>query len=305
MKSQVLTYRDFHWLLISQPGEAEMEFLRENYPFHPLNLEDYLKKTQSPKIDIYRHYTLIVLDIPYFDPKEERIMVSEVDFFLGSNYVVCLHDGNSSVLEEVFGRCKKNTKTLKNFLGKGPAFCFYRLANLLIDSFFPVLDKLSVKTEEIDREIWEKPQKGMVAEISLLRRNIVVLQTMAKPTLPIFDRLAKGEFEHLNSEMTNYWNNLLDHLQKIWEKLEDSRELIEGISTSNESVLTYRTNEIVKFLTIITAIAFPFIIVNNLYSMNIIGLPYAQAPFIVPALFGVIFLGGAAILIYFKFRGWL
>lgn len=282
-----------------------MEFLRENYPFHPLNLEDYLKKTQSPKIDPYRHYTLIVLDIPHFDLKEERVMVSEVDFFLGSNYVVCLHDGNLPVLEEVFGRCKKNTKTLKNFLGKGPTFCFYRLANLLIDSFFPVLDKLNAKIEIIDREIWEAPQRAMVAEISLQRRNTVMLQTMAKPTLPIFERLEKGEFENLNQEMTSYWGNLLDHLQKIWERLEDNRELIEGLAASNESILSYRTNEIVKVLTIFSAFMLPLTLLASIYGMNIVGLPLANHPlsltFILLLMTGII----SAMLLYFKIRDWL
>ena len=105
--------------------------------------------------------------------------------------------------------------------------------------------------------------------------------------------------------MEPFWGNVLDHLQKIWERLEDSRELIEGISLSNESILSFKNNEIVRFLTVITSISFPFVIVNNLYSMNIAGLPYSQHPWIVWVLFGIIFTAGVGIIVYFKARDWI
>ena len=95
---------------------------------------------------------------------------------------------------------------------------------------------------------------------------------MIKPLLPIFADLEKGRYKKLNGEMSDYWSNLLDHLQKIWERLEDNKELIAGIASSNESILSNRSNELVKFLTVVTSISFPFVIVNNLYSMNVRGL---------------------------------
>jgi magnesium transporter len=105
--------------------------------------------------------------------------------------------------------------------------------------------------------------------------------------------------------MMPYWSNLLDHLQKIWERLEDNKELIAGIASSNESILSNRSNELVKFLTVITSISFPFVIVNNLYSMNVKGLPFADQSWIVYILFLVIFVGGFSIISYFKYKDWL
>lgn len=305
MEIKELNHKNYRWLDLRNPGTEEMDYLTEEFPFHPLNLEDYQTKTQSPKFDIYRHYTLFVLDFPYILPEGSQILVTEVDFFIGEDYLVVLHDDKLPLLEEIFTRCLENKKTLQRFLGKGPLFLFYRLTDLLIDSYFPLLDKLTAKTEQIDREILTGGGKNVVAEISLQRRNIIIFQTMIKPTLPIFEKLEKGGVERLNGGMQNYWSNLLDHLEKIWERLEDTRELIEGLSSSNESVLTYRTNEIVKFLTILSAISFPFIIVNNLYSMNIVGLPYAQSPYIVTVLFGIVILAGIIMIIYFRFRKWL
>lgn len=305
MNVQSVHYKNYQWLDLENPGQEEMEYLMENFPFHHLNLEDYQTKTQSPKLDLYRHYTLFVLDFPYISPQGNQILVSEVDFFLGDDYLVVLHEDKLPFLSEIFKRCQSNKKTLQRFLGKGPVFLFYRLTDILVDSSFSLLDKISSTTEQIDRDILRRSGKNIVGSISLQRRNIVIFQTIVKPAIPLFDRLSKGEFDRLNGEMQDYWRNLYDHWKKIWERLEDSRELIEGLSVSNESVLTYRTNEIVRFLTIITAIAFPFVIINNLYSMNIVGLPFAQHHFIVPILFGIILLSGLGIMAYFYYKRWL
>lgn len=282
-----------------------MEFLRKNYPFHPLNLEDYLGKTQSPKIDKYRYYTLVVLDLPYFDAKEEKIKVAEVDFFLGDNYLVCLHDDDLPIISEIFSRCQESKKALKNFLGRGPAFCFYRLADLLVDLFFPVLDDLTAGIEVIDRDIWEAPEKAMVLEISLQRRNTVILQTMVKPTIPIFEKLEDGEVENLNKEMTRLWGNILDHLQKIWERLEDNRELIEGLAASNESLLSHKTNEIIKVLTVFSATLLPLTLLASIYGMNIQGLPLAEHPLSLGLIALLMLAVAGGMIFYFKTKGWL
>lgn len=305
MKRQILTHHDFRWLSFPDPGADEIDYLKQNYPFHPLNLEDYLGKTQSPKIDKYRLYTLVVLDIPYFDTQQERITVGEVDFFLGPDYLVCLYDSKLTALNDVFERCKKNPKTLKNFLGRGPAYLFYRLADLLVDNFFPVLDKISQEIETIDRDIWEAPKKAMVGEISLQRRNTVVVQTMVKPTLPIFERLERGDFPDLNQEMAKLWGNILDHLQKIWEKLEDNRELIEGLATSNESLLSYKTNEIVKILTMFSTILLPLTLLASIYGMNIVGLPLAGTPISLIFILLLMLTIGGGLFVFFKFKGWV
>lgn len=305
MNIQTLNYKNFRWLNFENPTNEEIEYLKEEFPFHPLNLEDYQTKTQSPKFDLYRHYILFVLDCPYLSPEEDKILVSEVDFFVGDDYLVVLHDKKAPFLNEVFERCQNNKKTLQRFLSKGPLFLFYRLVDILIDSCFPLLDKLSAKTEQIDRGVLETRGANVVAEISLQRRNIVVFQTMIKPTLPIFEKLEKGGVERLNGDLQNYWSNLLDHLQKIWERLEDLRELNEGLSATYESLLSYRTNEIIKILTIFSAIILPLNLIASIYGMNTVGLPLAHHPLVV-AIIALVMVGLAFIMLsYFKFKRWL
>ena len=330
MNIQTVTHNGISFLDIHNPQELEIKFLRKNYGFNPLNLEDYINKTQVPKIENYKDYTYIVLDFPTFDTglrkdtdkkpallpqlplphfsagtHRKRILTSHVALFVGKDYLVVLHDERTPQIDEIFSLSQKTLRHREDLMGEGPVFLFYRLVDILVDSTLAVANELTSTIDYIDQQLAQNRSPHVVEDISTTRRNIVVFQTMIKPLLPIFGDLEKGNYKELNGAMTPFWSNIYDHLQKVWERLEDNKELIEGIAISNESILTFRTNEIVKFLTIITSVSFPFLIVNNLYSMNVVGLPFAQQPWIVWILFIVIFLGASLILVYFKIRNWL
>jgi magnesium transporter len=303
-----------------------------------LNLEDYLYKTQIPKIETYKEYSLVVVDIPYVNqpgkakkdsgnnklfflpnvlssrvslpafpktPRRKRISVGEVDFFIGKDYIVVLHDEKTPQIDELFEICRLNEKHRKDLMTKGPVYLLYRIIDILVDSSFSYVEDITNTIDYIDRQQEQNRSHAVIEDISITRRNIVVFESMIKPALTVFSDLEKGKYSHLNGEMTPYWSNILDHLQKIWERLEDNKELIVGISESHESILSNRSNELVKFLTVITSISFPFVIVNNLYSMNVNGLPFSDQPWIVMVLFMVIFAGGLSIIAYFKYRDWL
>lgn len=330
MNIQTVTFHTTSLVNVIRPGELEIKYLKNNFGFSSLHLDDYLNKTQIPKIEMFKNYTLVVLDFPFlsggangqqangrvhFPPvslpsfsqieKRRRLVSSQVDFFIGKDYVVILHDGNLAPIGDLFIYCQKTLRHREEVMGEGPIFLAYKIIDSLVDMSFLVSSELSATIEKIDKELEKKPSQKTLEDISTTRRNVVVFHTMTKPILSLFKQLEQGIHKQLNGRMQPFWGNVGDHLQKIMDRIEYSRELIEGISESNESLLSYRNNELVKFFTIITSISFPFIIVNNLYSMNIVGLPYAQNHFIVWILFGVIFVSGLGIMIYFKFRKWL
>ena len=124
--------------------------------------------------------------------------------------------------------------------------------------------------EKIDRELESQKTQIALEEISITRRNIVFFLTMIKPILPLFKHLEEGEYKELNGRMTDYWSNLYDHLKKIGHRLEDSRELIEGIAHSNESFIVSKTNESIKALTIIFTLTIPATVLGTFYGMNIL-----------------------------------
>ena len=344
MNTQTVNFQGLSFINVANPHELDIKDLRNNFGFSPLDLEDYIHRTQVPKIEVHKNYILIVLDFPYFrqngnqptqngqekknkskvenllniphaalssipifqfsGAEKRRILTSHVNLFIGKEYVVVLHEGILSPIGDIFVRCQKTLRNRNDFMGQGSAFLAYKIIDALVDYCFPVINELIVMIEKIDRELESQKTQIALEEISITRRNIVFFLTMIKPILPLFKHLEEGEYKELNGQMTDYWSNIHDHLKKIGHRLEDSRELIEGISESNESLLSARTNEIIKVLTIFSAIILPLNLVASIYGMNITGLPFSQDQSSFTTLLLLMFVLGGAMLIAFKARRW-
>lgn len=337
MNLQTVTYNNISFVNINNPGELELKHLSMNYGFNTLDLEDFTNKTQIPKIETFKKYTLIVLDFPVFSSpktspptpkkissffkhpqeafsslplpyltihKKRKIVTSQVYFFIGKDYVVVLHDNLLAPINDIFAQCQKSLRNRNDLMSQGSVFLAYRIIDTLVDNCFPVMNELATKIELVDRYIEEeKSQTELLDEISITRRNIVYFQTMIKPVLPLFRQLEEGKYKELNGSLQQYWSNILDHLQKLWNRLEDGRELIEGISGSYESLLSTKTNDIVKVLTIFSAIILPLNLFASLYGMNV-HLPFATDPNIFWIILLTMLITSVVMIAIFKLRRW-
>lgn len=340
MNIQTVTFNKISFVNVTNPLVLEIKYLKNNFGFSSLHLDDYLHKTQVPKIEVARKYTLVVFDFPYFyqngqtppqnstsilglinipqvpfpqvpfptfapQDKKRRITSSQVDFFIGRDFLVVLHDGMLSPINDIFSLCQKTLKKRTGFMEEGPNFLFYYLIDTLVDNCFPVINEISSSIDKIDREL-EITQSGKILEeISTMRRNIVVFHTMIKPLIPLFKQLEEGKYKGFDDALIPFWENISDHLQKIWDRLEDSQELIEGISKSNESLLSSRTNRIITILTIFSAIILPLNLIASIYGMNVEGLPFANISLAFPLISTLMILTGAVLILFFKSRRWL
>lgn len=217
------------------------------------------------------HATLSSIPLFHFTSvKTRRILTSHVNLFIGKDYVVVLHEGILSPIDHIFSQCQKSLRNRENYMGQGSIFLAYKIIDTLVDNCFPVINELIVMIEKIDQELERKKTQIALEEITVTRRNIVFFQTMIKSALPLFVELEEGRHKELNHNMTFYWSNIHDHLKKIAHRLDDSRELIEGISESQESYLTQKTNRILAVLTIIFTYAIPATVIGTFYGMNVL-----------------------------------
>lgn len=337
MKIPKVTHNGLTFINIGKPDKEEIHYLHKHFGFTILTLEDFLYKTQIPKIETYDEYTLVVMDFPYFESaskkgstkrhpvlasvssvipesipfprftrtiRRKRMAIGEVDFFIGKDYVVVLHDEKTPQIDDLFDMCQVTSTVRDDLMSKGPSYLFYRIADMLVDSSIAVVNDISSRIDSIDRDLLEKRSVTVVENISVTRRDLVVFETMIKPALPLFADLERGRYPKLNGEMTMYWSNILDHLQKIWDRLSDNRELIEGIASSYESLLSVRNNEIVKVLTMFTAILLPLTLLASLYGMNI-SLPLGHHPAAFWYLGGTMITMAVGMVILFKYQEWL
>jgi len=302
-----VTWEGLTWVNIERPTERETEYLAKHYPFHPLHLDDCLSRIQRPKIDESEDYIFIVLHFPVFH-KEPRVTVpSQVSIFISENYLVTVHKGEFKPLTKLFDACQSDERALKENLGRSSGYLLYRIVDRLVDYCLPILDKIIDNMERVEEGIFDKVPRETVREISLLRRDIISYRRIIWPLRAVLGTLEPKTRRFVKEDMAEYFGDLLDHTDKIWDNLDECKEVIEGLSDTNNSLTSNRINEVMRVLTIIATIMMPLTVVSSIYGMNI-GLPGgldggSSATFGVMIGIMVLIVGG--MLFFFRRRRWI
>lgn len=272
---QSVTHKGITWINIVHPGEAETEWLRKTYGFHPLHLDDTLSKIQRPKIDDEDDYTFMVMHFPVYSKLVRITTPSEVDIFVGANFLITAHAGNLKPLTRLFKQCVEEPDVRSAVMGRSTGYLLYSIVDKLVDYCFPILNKIDLNIEQVEDDIFKDRVRKTVQEISLIRRDIIAFRRITKPLLPVIGSLERKNRPFLNEETEDYFGDILDHLSKIWDTLEDYKEVIEGLSDTITTLTNNRINEIIKVLTIISVILLPLTLISGLFGMNV-ELPYTD-----------------------------
>jgi magnesium transporter len=304
MGTQTITHGKVTWTNIENPTHEDIEHLRRNFSFHPLDLEDCLSKIERPKIDEYDDYLFIVMHFPIYDSVREISQPTEIDFFIGANYLVTVHDGRLKPVVQLFEDCRAYEQTRKRHMGTGASRLLYGVIDTLVDYCFPILAKVDHNIHTIEDEVFTENMRQIVQKISVVRRDIIALRRIIKPQLAIVSNLEHVDRPFIHEDLDVYFGDIHDHLQKAWEILEDHREVLEGLSETSDSVISYRINDVMKLLTIISVMMLPLSLVSGIYGMNVLlpGQNHPWAFLLIIALMGTIAVG---MLVFFKRKHWL
>ena len=286
------------WIHIQNPTDENLEKLQETYHFHPLDIEDCRSYTQRPKIDVYDDYYFLILHFPHFDNQKRYVKAKEVKIFWGCDYLITIGQSHW-VVEDLFNYYKRNPSALDDLVSTSSDAMLYSILNRLMNESFLLVNQVGQEIDELNRDLFEEKAEKTIEKISVLRKNIIQLNTTFKPQLRVFHKFESGDIKGFEQreDMEDYWGNLLDLYQKMWDMIEDFEELISSLATTFDSVQSHRTNEIMRVLTIISTIVLPLTFITGLYGMNV-RLPWGEAPsaFVVIVLFCVVI---AALLIFF------
>jgi magnesium transporter len=258
------------WFYIEKPTSKEVEFLAQRFHFHPLDLDDVISRIQRPKIDVYKDYLFMVLHFPIFDKENRITRPSEMDIFIGENYVVTVDcSGDLKPLARFFQECETDKNSRERYLGRSSGYLLYHILDRLVGSCFPILDKVTQNIDEIEDIILTRPVPGTVREISLVRRDLISFRRVIHPQIAVIETLEKGEYPFLKEEEEIYFGDIADHIRKIWGVLEDCKEVIDGLSDTSNWLTSHRIQEIMRLLTIIMGILAPPTLIASIYGMNI------------------------------------
>lgn len=292
------------WHHILDPTDEDLQFLRENFHFHPLDIEDCRSRTnQRPKIDIYDDYYFLILHFPYFDRWNRFLKTKEVKIFWGSDFVITI--GKSHwVVKNLFnsGREPDDLYQVRQ-VGTSDALLYKILEHLMQESL-SLLSKMGVEVDLINRDLFSKKAERTIERISLTRKNIILVNTIFKPQLRLFHKFESGDIEGYAENMEDYWGNILDYYQKIWDMTEDYQEIVEGLSKTFDSLQTNRTNEIMKVLTLISSILLPLTFIASLYGMNV-DLPFQGQRYSFGILIVFMVLLASGMIFLFKKKRWM
>jgi magnesium transporter len=264
-----LTWGNLTWVNIEGPTERETEYLAHNYPFHPLDLDDCTSRIQRPKIDEYKDYLFLVLLFPVFN-KEARVTTpSQVSVFIGENYIITLHKGDLKPLVKLFRECQIDEESLQENFSQGSGYLVYRIIDRLIDYCLPILNKIASNIEDVEDEIFSSVVRGTVREISTLRRDVISFRRTIWPMRAVIGSLEPKVRRLTKIDLAVYFGDMVDHVDKIWDGLDECKEIIEGLNDTYDSLSSDRTNEVMRMLTIIATILLPITVVASIFGMNI------------------------------------
>jgi magnesium transporter len=291
------------WHHIVSPSEADLQYLKDNFHFHPLDIEDCRSTNQRPKIDIYDDYYFIILHFPSFDLQNRFLTIKEVKFFWGEDYVISI-DQTRWVVSEMFDDARKRINNKEEIEIGTSDTMLYRILEKLMNSSLNLMRRLGLELDRINEDLFSKRAQKTIMHISITRKNIILINTIFKPQLPLFHKFESGLIAGYAENMEDYWGNILDYNQKMWDMAEDYQELIEGLAKTFDSLQTNRINEIMKILTFFSAIMLPLTVITGFYGMNI-GLPLQNDPRSYMAIIGLMMLVAVMMLFYFRRRKWL
>lgn len=292
------------WHHILDPKEDDLQYLKDTFYFHPLDIEDCRSKlNQRPKIDVYDDYYFIILHFPKFDRINKFLKTKEVKIFWGEDYVITI--GNTHwVIQDLFNLAREQAARKEEFeIGTSDALLYHILERLMTETT-TLIRKIGSDVEFLNRDLFNKNSQKTIERISVTRKNIILLNTIFRPQLPLFQKFESGAIEGYAENMEDYWGNILDYYQKIWDMTEDYAELIEGLSKTFDSLQANRTNEIIKMLTLISSFILPLSFITGLYGMNVL-LPFGEHPLAFYSIIGSMVLLVAFMFTYFKIKKWM
>ena len=249
-------------------NESVEAMLRDVFHFHPLAIEDALKDTHVPKVDDWDTYLYIVVDTLDFDPDTDELRLHELDLFLGKNYLVTYHNEATDVLE----RHRRNLeREPENRLKLGVAHLLYRLLDEMVAEFLPAIVHLDDEIDDAQDEVFDVPTPNTLRKIFHVKRNALALHRVVIPMREVLNRLARDPYAQVDADQRIYFRDVYDHLVRIHDIIESLRDLIAGALDTYLSVVSNRTNEIMKTLTVVNVMFLPLTFVAGFFGMNFFG----------------------------------
>ena len=251
--------------LSNEPRESCEPILRDVFGFHPLAVDDALEERHVPRVDDWGTYLYVVLHAISFDAAaEEPVITTELDIFLGTNYLVTYHAQPIPSLKKVWAACHRDERHLQ----RGAGYLLYKLTDELVTDHMPVVEEIDEAIDGIEDEVFGDPTTATLQQIFTMKRALLRLRRVIGPQREVLNKLARGDFAVVATDDKVFFRDIYDHLVRLHELSEGLRDLVGSALDTYLSVVNNRMNEVMKVLTVITTLFMPLSFLAGFFGMN-------------------------------------
>lgn len=268
----------FLWVDLENPTPEETKFVLEDvFHFHPLSIEDCVMASSSPKVeeyspkegDLFTTYLFMVIHAVDYSRKDGVFATSELNFFLGKNFLVTYHDGPLRSVTQTEERATKTTQ----HIARAPDRVAHTLLDSIVENYKPALDELSLEIGDLEQQALQEPSKATMNKILQIKKEVLHLRQIIGPQREVLAKFAQGEFRLIRAHMVPYYRDIYDDLFHISELAQAYTDSLTGILQVYLNMSSNQTGEVVKLLTMITVITTPLMMIGTWYGMNFKHMP--------------------------------
>src|SRR5438034_10335374 len=294
------------WIHLDSPSLDHAQELALRFGWHPLDVEDVMSKRQRPKVDDYADegYLFGVLHFPVYDRSSQRLNAAELDVFVGPDYLVTLPTVELLPITRLFRRCEEDESFREQLFSKGSGRLLYEVLDDLFDYCFPILDKIGYKLDSLEDDVFEGRSEDIVRDISNAKQEIISYRKIIKPERSTLRLLERHVARFLPEELELYFDDIVDAAERIWDILDNFKEVVEGLESTNESVISHRQNNVLRILTVVSVVLLPLTLISGIFGMNV-HFPGFDTAWAFWTIAGVMLATALSLIAFFRYKRWL
>jgi magnesium transporter len=291
------------WINIDGLHDIEViEKVGKEFNIHPLVLEDILNTDQRPKIEDYDHFLFVVMKMLTYNNKEKSVVTEQISFIFGEGFIITFQETQGDIFDSIRKKIKLAKGSIRSY---GADFLTYNLIDVIIDHYFTILEKIGEKIELYEEELINNPNQEIIREIYKVKRENIILRKNVWPLREVINKFEKTESKIIKKRTHLFLRDLYDHIIQIIDIIETFRDLVSGMIDLYLSSTSYKMNEVMKVLTIISTIFIPLTFIVGVYGMNFDNIPELKMKYGYYILWAVILSVSSLMIYYFKRKKWM
>ncbi|MDO8240960.1 MAG: magnesium transporter CorA family protein [Candidatus Moranbacteria bacterium] len=294
----------FNWVDIQEPNADDILKVQKKYNLHPLVIEEFSTPTLRPKAAEYDNSLFLTIHVPLFDNNLKTTFPGELDIVITENTLITAHDVEIWQLSEFFDNIRKDKTKRDKYMSESPAKLLYFIIEMLLESCFPKLDHITRKLDYIETQIFSGYEKDMVLEISIVKRDILNFRRTLKPQRSVIESLLQSNYKLIDRDLKLYFQELIGTNIRVWNSLESTKETIESLEATNNSLLSNKLDMTMKVLTIFSAVMLPMTVYSNILAMSA-DIPFGKSPHAFVIHTSIMLVVAIVTFVIFKIKKWI